>query len=284
MLRLVSVEIKRYLRSIYYLSILFALFFIHMFGLEGGVPFILWGNEFLDNISLICIVLSFFMSIYICEEFSNGTIQNKLFLGYKKSQIYIAEVITCTICGSSLVLFDTLFFLLGSSLRKQEIDYSFSYITANTLIFMASIGSVSVIICSLSFLIKKRLVTQVILVLMAIYLINNGRQTIAILTDYESTFVEVNEENDPASKDLIESFTVELSEAHRSRLNMKVTLSPYAQCNFSSYVTTEREKDKPKQSFLLKKCPYHIDFAVVDVVLSILIVLPSANIFKKQNI
>ena len=65
---------------------------------------------------------------------------------------------------------------------------------------------------------------------------------------------------------------------------MKVTLSPYAQCNFSSYVTTEREKDKPKQSFLLKKCPYHIDFAVVDVVLSILIVLPSANIFKKQNI
>lgn len=38
-LKLMIVEIKRYLRSLYYLVVLFILFLIHMLGLKGGVPF-----------------------------------------------------------------------------------------------------------------------------------------------------------------------------------------------------------------------------------------------------
>lgn len=283
-LKLVIAEIKRYLSSSYYLIILCTLFLIHMIGIKGGVPFVYWGNDFLDNINFICVVLSFFMSVYICNEFSHGTLQNKIYLGYKKSQIYIAEVITCTMCGSSLVLLDSLFYILGDLLRKQEISHSFSYIITNTLIFMVTIGSVSVIICSLSLLTKKRLITQLLLIFLAIFLINNGRKNLAILTDYENVFVEINEENDPASKDLIESFTEELSDTQRKPLNMKIALSPYAQCNFSSYITTERPEDKPKQSFLFENFTYHIDFVIADVILSLFVILVSVNIFKKQNI
>ena len=278
------VEIKRYLSSLYYLVILFLLFLIHMIGLKGGVPFLFWGNDFLENINFICIVLSLFMSVYICDEFSYCTIQNKLYLGYKKSQIYIAEVIACSVCGSSLVLLDSLFYLFGNLLRKQELSHSFSYIMTNTLIFMITIGSVSVIICSFSLLTRKRLITQLLLIFFAIFLINNGRKTLATLTNYESIFVEINEENNPASKDLIESFTEELNNTHRTHLNIKITLSPYAQCNFSSYITTERPEDKPKQSFLFKNCDYHIDFVIADVILSLFIILVGVNIFKKQNI
>ena len=90
-LKLMIVEIKRYLRSLYYLVVLFILFLIHMLGLKGGVPFLFWGDDFLENVNFICIVLSLLMSVYICDEFSYGTVQNKLYLGYKKSQIYIAE-------------------------------------------------------------------------------------------------------------------------------------------------------------------------------------------------
>lgn len=283
-LKLMIVEIKRYLRSLYYLVVLFILFLIHMLGLKGGVSFLFWGDDFLENVNFICIVLSLLMSVYICDEFSYGTVQNKLYLGYKKSQIYIAEVIACSVCGSSLVLLDSLFYLLGCFLRKQELTHSFSYIMTNTLIFMITIGSVSVIICSFSLLAKKRLITQFLLVFFAIFLINSGRKTLATLTDYESVFVEINEENDPASKDLIESFTEELNATYRTQLNMKITLSPYAQCNFSSYITTERPEDKPKQSFLFKNRDYHIDFVIADVILSLFIILVSVNIFKKQNI
>lgn len=283
-LRLMTVEIKRYLSSFYYLIILFILFLIQILGLEGGLPFVFWGNEFLDNVNFICIALSLFMSVHVCEEFANGTIQNKIYLGYKKKQIYIAEVITCMMGGSTLVLFDTLFYLLGSLLRGQKVEYSIPYIVINTLIFMITIASISAIICSLSFLVKKRLITQLLLIFIAIILINSGRRTIAILTDYESVFVEVNEENDPASKDLIESFTEELSDTQRERLNIKITASPYAQCNFSSYITTEKPEDKAKQSFALKKCDYHVDFMIADIILSLLIILVSVNIFKKKNI
>lgn len=282
--RLIMVEIKRYLSSFYYLIIVFSLFFIQILGLEGGIPFVFWGNEFLDNVNFICIVLSLFMSIYVCEEFANGTVQNKIYLGYKKKQIYIAEVTTCMICGSTLVLLDTLFYILGSLIRGQKVEYSISYIAINTLIFMVTIASISAIICSLSFFVKKRLITQLLLIFVAVILINSGRRTIAKLTDYESVFVEINEENDPASKDLIESFTEELSDTQRERLNIKITASPYAQCNFSSYITTEKPEDKAKQSFAFKKCDYHVDFMIADIILSLLIILISANIFKKNNI
>ena len=105
-----------------------------MLGLKGGVPFLFWGDDFLENVNFICIVLSLLMSVYICDEFSYGTV------------------------------------------------------------------------------------------------------------------------------------------------------SPYAQCNFSSYITTERPEDKPKQSFLFKNRDYHIDFVIADVILSLFIILVSVNIFKKQNI
>lgn len=78
-----------------------------------------------------------------------------------------------------------------------------------------------------SLLAKKRLITQFLLVFFAIFLINSGRKTLATLTDYESVFVEINEENDPASKDLIESFTEELNATYRTQLNMKITLSSF---------------------------------------------------------
>lgn len=284
MSRLIIAEIKRYLSSVYYLIILIGLFLIHVIGIEGWLPFISWGNEFLDNINAICIVLSFFISLSICDEFHNNTIQNKIFLGYKKSQIYIAETVACAAYGCTLVLFDSLFYLLGNLLWRQEIKYSTSYLTMNTLIFMLTIGCVSVLTCSLSFLIRKRLITQLLLVFIAIFLIENGRSTVGRLTDYESSFVEANEETDPAARDLIENFSEELSETQRFELNMKITLSPYAQCHFASYITTERPEDKTRQSFALKKSPYHVDFIIADIINSIFIIFVSMNIIKKQNI
>ena len=286
MLKLIAAEMKRYLSSLYYLVVLLTIFLFHVFEIEGCVYFIYihWGNGFLDNINFICIVLSILMSIYIGEEFSNHTIQNKIYLGYKKSQIYIAETIACALGGGSLVLFDSLFYLLTNWIRSDKDGYSLSFIVFNTLIFMIVIGTISVIICGFSFLIKRRFITPILLIFLAIFLINNGRRSLALLTDYESFFVEAKKENDPASKDLMETFTGELSEAQRKQLNMKITFSPYAQCNYSTYITTEKPEEKTKQSLWFKNCKYHIDFILVDLIFSLLFVAISVNIFKRQNI
>ena len=286
MRKLIVAEIKRYISSLYYLVVLIALFLFHVFKIEGRIYFIYihWGNGFLDNMNFICIVLSILTSIYIGEEFSNHTIQNKIYLGYRKSQIYISETIACALGGGSLVLFDSLFNLLTDWIRSSKVEYSISFIIFNTLIFMIVIGTISTIICSLSFLIKRRFITLILLIFIAIFLINNGRRSLALLTDYESFFVEANEENDPASKDLMETFTGELSEKQRKQLNMRITFSPYAQCNYSTYITTETPEEKPQQSLWFKDCKYHIDFVLVDLIFSSLFVAICVNIFKRQNI
>lgn len=159
MRKLIVAEIKRIVSSLYYLVVLIALFLFHVFKIEGRIYFIYihWGNGFLDNINFICIVLSVLMAVYVGEEFSNHTIQNKMYLGYEKSQIYIAETISCAFGGGSLVLFDSLFYLLTDWIRGDKIDYSFSFIVSNILIFMVVIGTVSAIICSVSFLLKNLL-------------------------------------------------------------------------------------------------------------------------------
>lgn len=131
---------------------------------------------------------------------------------------------------------------------------------------------------------KKRLITPILLIFLAIFFINNGRRSLALLTDYESFFVEANEENDPASKDLMETFTGELSEEQRKQLNRKITFSPYAQCNYSTYITTETPEEKPKQSLWFKDCNYHMDFVLADLIFSSLFVVICVNIFKRQNI
>ena len=186
--------------------------------------------------------------------------------------------------GGSLVLFDSLFNLLTDWIRSGRIDYSLSFIIFNTLIFMIVIGTISAIICGLSFLIERHFITLILLIFIAIFLINNGRRSLALLTDYESFFVEANEENDPASKDLMETFTGELSEEQRKQLNMKITFSPYAQCYYSTYITTETSEEKPKQSLWFKNCKYHIDFVLIDLIFSSLFVVICVNIFKRQNI
>lgn len=286
MRKLIVAEIKRIVSSLYYLVVLIALFLFHVFKIEGRIYFIYihWGNGFLDNINFICIVLSVLMSVYVGEEFSNHTIQNKIYLGYRKSQIYISGTISCAFGGGSLVLFDSLFYLLTDWIRSGKVGYSLSFIIVNTMIFMIVIGTISAIICSVSFLLKKRLITPILLIFLAIFFINNGRRSLALLTDYESFFVEANEENDSASKDLMETFTGELSEEQRKQLNRKITFSPYAQCNYSTYITTETPEEKPKQSLWFKDCNYHMDFVLADLIFSSLFVVICVNIFKRQNI
>lgn len=82
----------------------------------------------------------------------------------------------------------------------------------------------------------------------------------------------------------METFTGELSEKQRKQLNMRITFSPYAQCNYSTYITTETPEEKPQQSLWFKDCKYHIDFVLVDLIFSSLFVVICVNIFKRQNI
>ena len=75
-----------------------------------------------------------------------------------------------------------------------------------------------------------------------------------------------------------------VSDKVRNRLNAHVMLSPFAQCNYSAYLYIERPEDKPKLSFLFKDNPYHFDFLLSNIVLSSLVILIGANIYKRQNI
>ena len=50
------------------------------------------------------IVTAIFMSLLVGAEFSEGTVRNKLIAGYKKSEIYLAQLITCILAEVGMIL------------------------------------------------------------------------------------------------------------------------------------------------------------------------------------
>ena len=70
-LKLMIVEIKRYLRSLYYLVVLFILFLIHMLGLKGGVPFLFWGDDFLEKGNMHDVVGKGYLQFIKCSKRCN---------------------------------------------------------------------------------------------------------------------------------------------------------------------------------------------------------------------
>ncbi len=284
MQKLLLAETKRFLISPYYLIILVALFLIQIIGLQGWLPYLSWGAKFLDNTVILCIALSLFLSLYICDEFVHRTIQNKLILGYSKSNLFMAETIACGIGGSTLILCDTLFYLLGCILRQEKLCFSFSFLFFNTLIFMVVIGCISIFISGFSLIVRKRIFVQVFLVCLSFFLIERGRQTVGPLTRYESVFAENESENAPDSIDFMENYAAYATGSARQVLNFKVTLSPYTQCHFATYVTTEKPETKPDNSLFFKNYPYHIDFILMDIILSIVIISLGVFLFERQSI
>lgn len=192
-LKLMIVEIKRYLRSLYYLVVLFILFLIHMLGLKGGVPFLFWGDDFLENVNfnipyflfnkttLICIFISINVSLKLSQGLDNRTINNKLFCGYNKSTFYKTELLVGIIEGTLLLLADTISVILLGIFQNYELNISYIDLFINFIIVLIIISTVAIISTILSVLINNRIFSIFIVIGLTLLLLYGGKETVHTL-------------------------------------------------------------------------------------------------------
>lgn len=286
MSKLIYAELKRYLISPYFLGSVFILILLNSIQTTDWIPILnnlfFWGDEFMYNNSILAILLSLVIAAYIYDDFFTRTLYTKLILGYKKFQIFIAETLSCGIVSGLLVALGSAIYVIKRILHKEHFDISINSIIINTVIFMSSLACVAIIICSFSLLMKKNIFTLVILVCLTVFFLQHGTEDISLLTFAESTLAIQDENETDEGKDLIES-SLRVSDKVRNQLNFHVMLSPYAQCNYSAYLTLEQPEDKPQLSFLFKENPYHIDFLLSNIILSTLLMLVGASVFNQRD-
>lgn len=284
MFKLLIAEIKRYLQSICFISEVILLFLIHMIQLKGFLPFISWGTNLLENTSQICIITSILTSIYIGNEFSYKTIQSKILLGYNRQDIYLSYIFSLALGNICLVIIDTIFYTIGSIIWKIPFNQSSTFIIVNTLVFASTIGCISIIACSLSLLLKSKNLLPIILFVISIYFLSQGKRNLNVLTDSKAAFVEAHMENSEDAKELIHDSKGNITDSSRTNLNFRISISPYGQCSYATYISVEQKDEKKDLSFLFKNNPYHLDFLLFNTGWTLSTIFIGIYIFKKQNI
>ena len=79
------------------------------------------------------IVMAAFCSMFIGTEFSDGTMRNKLIVGHRRKEIYLANFFTCALCG----IFFNLVYLALVSLIGIPLFGGFQLETGTLLLLMA---------------------------------------------------------------------------------------------------------------------------------------------------
>ncbi|MDE5770154.1 MAG: ABC transporter permease [Ruminococcus sp.] len=97
-----------------------------------------------------------FVGNFVCTEYSDGTIRNKLIVGHKRTDIYLANLIVCTVGALMGVILNLLInFTLGTALCGLEI-LTVSKILKLTLFSVIAFTSLTAAIVMVSMLVKSK--------------------------------------------------------------------------------------------------------------------------------
>ncbi|MDE6538754.1 MAG: ABC transporter permease [Ruminococcus sp.] len=132
-----------------------------------------------------------FVGNFVCTEYSDGTIRNKLIVGHKRIDIYLANLIVCTAGTLMGILLHLLInFTLGIALCGIE-ELTVSKILKLTLFSLIAFVSLTAIMVMISMLVKSKAgasVTTLILTFIMFFASISLNNTLTAPEYYENSF------------------------------------------------------------------------------------------------
>lgn len=158
-------------------------------------------NAFGQYAAFIGIAMAIFCSFFIGQEYSDGTIRNKIISGKKRTDIYLANFVTCTLVSVILCCGFFLMYLLAGIplLGFFSIDIKIVFQLFLTVIFLAiAFSAIYTLIAMLS---ANKAVTAVICILLAFLFLFFGMQLNQMLSQPETVLGMTIEEGVQVSKE-----------------------------------------------------------------------------------
>ena len=134
-------------------------------------PIYYWDKYFLYPLFCLPFFLFIFNSFFICNESENKTIRNKLIVGYKRREIYLANFATAAGTGIVLYIAVILGSLVGIILAGKNAFEGGVSVSLYLLIGLAEVISCAALSSFLCMLFKRKAVTLIISVIVCVILV-----------------------------------------------------------------------------------------------------------------
>lgn len=229
----------------------------------------------------IYLFVSLIPIFHVGSEFAYRTINNKISMGYTKTQIFLCEVFVCSIISFLFLCEDTILSLVFCHLKHYSITVIFSFKFVITFFTVACIfTTISSLSTFISFLIRDRIVSLFVVLALSLALSYLGNNDVSSILQ-EKYYLSPSENSEEI--ELLEN-PLYLQGISRKICNLRIALSPYAQNAYSSYFLAETTSQKRDNSFIFSQCDIHIEFIITDILLCVITIYLGIKIFKKMNL
>ena len=277
MKKLLSAELKRAFGSPLLWAGVCVIVIIHLFEiLLSGYGFYISADTFLFyGTPVICVCLAVFIPLHAGQEFEVRTVNHKIIAGYRRKQIYVAEMVVAMVCGLIFLLADMGSVLLFAMIKKLSLDMTFGKLAVYFVICYSCIIAVSTLFTTIVMVMHKRLHSIAVAVCLTLLALQIGGNTVSALKQPEYRVEK--------SGSVVEN-PLHIDGAGRAVANIHVMLSPFAQAKYHPEMQHETPEIKAENSLVCKGMTYHWEFCMANLIETLVLAQIGISIYKKQNL
>ena len=242
--RLLFVELKRAITSPVLWAGIIAMIILPAYEIVwSGYGFQVYTTTFLlSDTSKICIFMAVFIPLHTGHDFESRTINNKITAGYKRKQIYFAEVIVSAVCASILLVINTVAGFVFSAVKHLEFSdgITCTKFFIDFVLSLIGIITISAVFTMIVMIVHKELLSIALAVLMALFLLNTGSNAVSDLMQPEYKL-------DAERNEMTEN-PLYLSGIKRTAANVHLLISPFAQAEYEEFMLYETPEEKQNNS------------------------------------
>ena len=280
MKKLLTAETKRRLTfPLLWLEILAIILLNYYNILQSGFGFTVTSNSFLyENAIVLCILITLNCTLHLRGEREYGTLSAKMYLGYSKKSVYLAESIISVFECLLLWITDIAATFICCAIAHYDFEITPKlFITAFS--YLALLCSVSQLTNALSMTLSSHALALLIIVAVTALLIYYGTEITHGIIQPKRTdvfFMDGKMHDNP----------LYISGAKRFWYKLELMLSPYTQACYLPHLLNQSKGEITATSFRFfsNLLPYHMELIFINVLECFLFTFIGKKVFQKRDL